>query len=268
VKAVVLARGRGTRMREGDAAGAHLTEGQRQAARAGWKTLMPVGRYTFLDFVLSSLADAGCEDAALVIGQEQRDAFHGYEGLRRTRRIRVSLVEQLEPLGTADAVRSASSWTGDAPFLVVNGDNLYPVDALASLCALDGPGLAAFDPAELVRLGNIPAARVSAFALVRVRRDGALDQIVEKPSIGEAAALGDALVSMNAWRFDRRVVDACRDVPPSARGEYELPDAVGLAIARGVSFMVVRASGAVLDLSGPADIEHVARRLSDVVPRP
>ena len=28
---------------------------------------------------------------------------------------------------------------------------------------------------------------------------------------------------MNVWRFDDRIFDACRDVPLSARGEYELP---------------------------------------------
>ena len=36
---------------------------------------------------------------------------------------------------------------------------------------------------------------------------------------------------MNCWRFDARIFDACRDVPRSARGELELPEAVGLAVA-------------------------------------
>ena len=73
---------------------------------------------------------------------------------------------------------------------------------------------------------------------------------------------------MNVWRFDARIFDACRDVPLSTRGEYELPEAVGLAVARGVTFQTVRARGAVLDLSRRSDIALVSERLSQVEARP
>jgi dTDP-glucose pyrophosphorylase len=57
-------------------------------------------------------------------------------------------------------------------------------------------------------------------------------------------------------------------VPLSRRGEYELPEAVGLAVARGLKFRVVQAAGAVLDLSRPSDVALVSERLSHVEPRP
>ena len=66
---------------------------------------------------------------------------------------------------------------------------------------------------------------------------------------------------MNVWRFDARIFDACRDVPLSKRGEYELPEAVGLAVTRGVKFRAVPASGAVLDLSRRSDVALVNARL-------
>ena len=69
---------------------------------------------------------------------------------------------------------------------------------------------------------------------------------------------------MNAWRFDSRIFDACLDVAPSARGEYELPSAVALAMARGVRFTVVRAGGAVLDLSRQTDIAAVEAHLDPI----
>jgi glucose-1-phosphate thymidylyltransferase len=95
---------------------------------------------------------------------------------------------------------------------------------------------------------------------------------VEKPGDGGAAAAGgiskdDALISMNCWRFDAQIFAACRDVAPSVRGELELPEAVGLAVRRGVRFKVLRAAGGVLDLSKRADAAEVARRLSGTVPR-
>ena len=71
------------------------------------------------------------------------------------------------------------------------------------------------------------------------------------------------LVSMNCWRFDARIFEACRDVAPSARGELELPIAVMLAVSRGVAFRAVPARGPVLDLSRRADAAEVARRLSE-----
>ena len=51
-------------------------------------------------------------------------------------------------------------------------------------------------------------------------------------------------------------------MPRSARGEFELPEAVRLAVSRGVPFRVVRARGAVLDLSRQSDIASVSARLA------
>ncbi len=73
---------------------------------------------------------------------------------------------------------------------------------------------------------------------------------------------------MNLWRFDQRIFDACRDVPRSARGEYELPEAVTLALTRGVRFRTFPARGAVLDLSRPGDVAIVSERLTGVEARP
>jgi dTDP-glucose pyrophosphorylase len=67
---------------------------------------------------------------------------------------------------------------------------------------------------------------------------------------------------MNLWRFDARIFPACREVPASVRGEYELPAAVMLARSRGVSFTVAPVACAVLDLSRRADVAEVARRIS------
>ena len=70
-----------------------------------------------------------------------------------------------------------------------------------------------------------------------------------------------ALISLNLWRFDARIFAPCRDVPLSSRGERELPQAVGLAAARGVCIEIVPVRGEVLDLSRRADVAAVARRL-------
>lgn len=262
-RALILARGLGTRMRAHDP-GATLTPEQQRAADAGLKAMIPVNGRPFLDFLLSTIADAGIRDVALVVAPDHDEVRRYYRETAPPLRIALSFVVQDQPLGTADAIRSAESWTAGDPFLAMNGDNLYPMEALATLATLEEPGLPAFDRDDLVRTGNIPEERIRSFALIDIDDDGYLRGIVEKPP----AIPGSASVSMNCWRFDARIFDACRDVPKSARGEQEIPEAVGLAVSRGIRFKAFPARGPVLDLSRRADTAEVARRLAGIVPRP
>jgi glucose-1-phosphate thymidylyltransferase len=292
-RALVLARGLGTRMRQPDG-GVPLTREQQQAADAGLKTMMPVNGRPFLDYVLGSLADAGLRDIALVVAPDH-DLLRQHLAAARAARLRVEFVVQEQPLGTANAVLAAEAWTAGAPFLAMNADNLYPVEALRDLASLDEPGFPAFDADDLIHSSNIPAERIRAFALVTVDEAGYLTSIVEKPanaeippeggsyadgvpdlppeggsyiegSVASAFRRNNAVISMNCWRLDARIFPACRDVPRSARGEFELPEAVGLASARGVRFKAVPARGPVLDLSRRADAADVERRLAGHVP--
>ncbi len=260
-KAVILARGLGTRMRRSDAAAA-LEDDQARAADAGLKAMIPIGR-PFLDFVLSALADAGMAEVCLVIGPEHGVVRDHYGRTDVPTRVRVSFAVQERPLGTADAVIAAEPFAGDDDFLVLNSDNYYPVDAYRELAALTGPGLIGFERAALTSDGNIPPERVAQFAVIRLEPDGSLAGIIEKPDAATLAAFGqNPYVSMNLWRFDRRIFEACRMVTPSRRGELELPDAVRIAReALGVRFSVVRMRSGVLDLSSRGDIAGVAERL-------
>jgi len=267
VRAVVLARGVGRRMRSGDETAA-LSADQQRAADAGMKAMMPIAGHSFLDFVLSSLADAGYRDVGLVVAPAHDEVRRHFEIDSPPQRVRISFVVQPEPLGTANALLAARTWVGRSDFVVLNSDNLYPVNALKALAGVDGPGLPVFEKDNLVATSNIPAARVAAFAIVQIDADGYLAGIVEKPEAGRVDASGQgALVSMNCWRFDQRIFEACRDVPKSPRGEFELPQAVAVALTRGVRFRAIPARGPVLDLSARSDVAEVARRLAGVEPR-
>lgn len=260
---VVLARGLGRRMREADS-GVALEIAQDSAAAAGQKAMMPVGNgRPFLDYVLSALADAGAGDVVLVVAPDHALMREHYAAAPMSR-VSVRFAVQPEATGTAHAVLAAEPLVGDRPFLVLNADNLYPVDVLRSLVALEGPGLPAFERARLVQESGFPEARVAQFAVLRVDPQGWLSGILEKPDVRDLEAAGPrALISMNVWRFDARIFDACRDVPRSTRGEHELPEAVGLAVTRDVRFRVLPAHGAVLDLSRRADISRVSARLGE-----
>jgi glucose-1-phosphate thymidylyltransferase len=265
---VVLARGLGTRMREADPA-VTLTAEQHRAADAGLKPMVPVHGRPFLDYVLGAIADAGVHHVALIVAPDH-DVIRRHFDEHAPSRLGIGFVVQAEALGTANAVLAAEPWAGGKPFLAMNADNLYPARALSDLASLDEPGLLAFEADDLVRTGNIPADRVKAFALVETDDDGYLRRIVEKPADlpSKGGSHESQVVSMNCWRFDARIFDACRDVPRSARGEFELPEAVALATTRGVRFRAIRARGPVLDLSRRADMVDLARRLETASPRP
>lgn len=257
-RVVVLARGLGTRLKR-SAETTALAGGQRAAAASGQKAMMPIGARPFLDYGLSRLAAAGFRKVCLVVGPEQQGMRDRYARLA-TPQLTIEFAEQASPRGTADAVRAAASIVGDDPFVVVNGDNLYPVGPLRVLGSLDGPGLVAFDGAALVRLGNIEPARLRAFAVLEIDDGDRLRAIVEKPS-GPLA--NDPLVSMNCWRFDARIFAAIERLEPSARGELELPAAVRSAMrVDGVRFEAVIAREPVLDLTHAGDVAGLAERLA------
>jgi glucose-1-phosphate thymidylyltransferase len=266
-RAVILARGLGTRMRRVDG-GTALAGGQAAAADAGLKAMMPIGR-PFIDYILSALADAGIEEACLVIGPEH-GTVRAHFDTPEPRRVRVRFAVQERPLGTADAVLAAEECTAGGRFMVLNGDNYYPVTVLRRMASVEEPAVAAFSRNALLAGGQIPPDRIGRFAVLDVGADGYLRRIVEKPDPASLAALGpDPRVGMNCWVLDRRIFEACRTVAPSPRGELELPLAVQAAIDAGA--MRVRAvpfEAPVLDLSGRADVAAVTAALADVAPRP
>ena len=255
-----------------DAAPDALTPTQVAAAAAGAKGMMPIGTghsRPFLDYVLSALADAGCTDVCLVVAPDHAAIRAYYDGPGKPKRVTITYAVQDVADGTARAVQAAQRFAGTDPFLVLNSDNLYPAPVLRMLVELDEPGLPGYQREALVRESGFPPERVNSFAAIEIDEHGYLTRIIEKPGAEYYETAGpDALISMNVWRFDRHIFAACRDVPRSARGEYELPEAVGLAAARGLKFRVVPASGAVLDLSRRSDVALVSGRLAGQEPRP
>jgi dTDP-glucose pyrophosphorylase len=266
-KAVILARGLGRRMRRTEEAIA-LDSDQAKVAETGVKAMLRFGR-PFLDYVLSALADAAFTQVCLVVGPEHDAMRQYYTVTSPPRRLRIHFAVQPEPLGTADALLAARSFSGNDEFLVLNSDNYYPVSALAALRQLGVPGTVLFHRVGLLR-GNVPAQRIRDYAVVSLTPDGYLADIIEKPDAAALRAAGEnPLVSMNVWRLSPAFFDACRQVEISSRGERELPQAVRLAIrSQGLRLKVLQSDEPVLDLSRRGDIAAVARWLRDVEANP
>jgi dTDP-glucose pyrophosphorylase len=262
-KAVVLARGLGTRMSRPDRA-ASLDRRQAAVAASGVKAMMPIGR-PFLDYLLALLADAGFEQICLVIGPDRTAIRDYYERDAKPRRCTLTFAYQEQPRGTADAVLAAETFAGSDRFLLVNGDNYYPVEACRALHLLGETGLAAFSREALVGEGNVSAERAATFPVVRMDANGYLTGLLEPGDAPPAEPGADTLVSMNCWLFSRTIFRACRAITPAQSGELELPDAVRYAITEiGERLRVLPFHAPVLDLTTRADVAAVAARLRNV----
>ncbi len=262
-KAVILAGGLGTRMRRQDES-ARLTAEQAQVADTGVKALIPIHR-PFLDYVLTELAEAGYTRVCLVIGPNHQHVRDYYDRQSPPKRMTIEYAVQPEPLGTANAVASAEAFVGDDDFLMINSDNHYPYDAVSALRGLSGPGLAAFEREGMLAGSNIPAERLMKFAVADIGPDDYLRRVIEKPTPDQLAELGEPVyLSMNCWRFTPRIFTACRRIPKSPRGEYEVTDAAQYCIDQlGERFRVIRCKSPVLDLSSRRDVTPVAALLAD-----
>lgn len=241
-----------------------LAGDQAAAAALGIKAMIPIGR-PFLDYVLSEVADAGFTDVCLVIGAEHQAVRDHYEREMVPTRVTVRFALQERALGTANAVLSAEEFAAGDTFVVLNSDNYYPSIALEELHRLREPAIAGFDRETLVRSGNVSAERTARFGALDIDEGGYLRRILAAPAEEMVRAGMPVYSSMNCFLFTSGIFTACREVPLSARGEYELPQAVHWAIDKHqMRFKVVRVSQPVLDLSTRADIEGVAKRLKGV----
>lgn len=264
-KAVIMARGLGTRMRKANEAASGLSSEQQQAASAGVKALIPTGSgRPFLDYVLTCLADTGFESVCLIIGPEHEQLREYYSVTVRPKRLKIHFAIQPEALGTANAIASAQTFAGEDDFLALNSDNYYPMEALQAAQTLGEMGLVGFDEDALLAGSNIPPERLRGFAAVQIDRNGYLSQIIEKPSEEDLAQLTRPLtISMNCWRFGPRIFEACGAIPVSPRGEFEITDAVRYCMTNlNCRFKVATVHAPVLDLSYQTDIYPVTQMLA------
>ncbi|MBI4090265.1 MAG: NTP transferase domain-containing protein [Candidatus Kerfeldbacteria bacterium] len=225
---VIMAAGRGTRM------------GELTADRP--KHLLQVLGRPFLDHTLDRLRAAGFREIIIITGHKNH-VFAPYERMTDIR-----LVEQRQlhdRYGTAAAVETVKSLIGNRTFAVVAGDNMYSVDDLRKI-TVDSPHL---------WVGGFRTAAWKGMGILKLKPDGYLDRIVEKPE----TFIGD-LANASIYLFTPKIFTAIESISPSPRGEYEITDAINQVAAR-EPVNVFELEDRWLDLTKPEDIEKIERAL-------
>lgn len=261
---MILARGLGTRMQKDS--GVKLDAETAKTASQGAKGLIRIGR-PFLDHTLQAMMDAGVRHFCLVVPPGPSTLRDYYEAVAKKLPAGYSIdfAVQEKPIGTANAVAAGKAWGQSGNFMMFNCDNFYPTKSVRDLAAATAPATTAFDRQALIANSNIPAERISRFAVIDTDEAMHLRGIVEKPDNPEQYMRGGKLyVSMNCFLFTPDILRACEEIEPNPiRKEYELPTAIMLTIQKyGLTYTAVPSSEGVLDLTGRDDIEPVRKLLA------
>ncbi|RKZ44714.1 MAG: hypothetical protein DRQ58_11175, partial [Gammaproteobacteria bacterium] len=169
--------------------------------------------------------------------------------------VTVQFVVQEERLGMAHALGLAASMI-DGPFVLSACDSLKPVEHVAALLEAGSGADGALS------LMDVSLERVSTAAPVEMDEDCVISRIVEKPAAEDAPS---NTVSLPLYCLPHRVLDLLAGQGPSARGEYELQDAIQALIDEGSRIVGVKTDQR-LQVSTPEDLLDLNLRFLDESP--
>ena len=225
MKALVLAGGRGTRLRP-------ITH-----TRA--KQLVPVANKPVLHYGLESIAAAGIREVGVIVSDPRellqpdhrtgelvtvlvnsQAEIRADVGDGSAFGLKVTYIEQEAPLGLAHAVKIAEDYMAGDSFVMYLGDNLIK----------DGirPFVEEFErerPDAQILLAKV--ARPWEFGVAELEGERVV-RLEEKPKQPRSD-----LALVGVYLFTRSIFDAVRAIQPSARGELEITDAIQHLITTG-----------------------------------
>ena len=198
-KAVILAAGRGTRMRE-------LTDDLP-------KPMIAVRGKPILQHIVEGLRGAGVSEVLLVVGYRE-DVVRGFFGDGGAFGVSVSYERQVVQDGTGRVVELARGFTGGDSFILSYGDILLDPRNYAVLAA---PG----DEAAIISVKH--SEDVSKGGAVFVDDAFNMTDLREKPRPGEPTS---PWYNAGVYMFRPSIYDFTARLEKSPRGEYELTDAI------------------------------------------
>jgi dTDP-glucose pyrophosphorylase len=230
VTGVILAAGRGTRMRE---LGMELP-----------KPLLPICNMPLIALHLRSMRDLGIKRVVVVIGHLGAMVVN-YLSAHRVPGVEITYVEQASQLGIAHAVGRLEQHV-DGPILLVLGDIFFAAREMHAM--LDKLATDADGAVLAVREDSVDAVRKN--YTVELTPDGLVRRVIEKPRVVRTLLKGCGI-----YLFSPAIFDAIRKTPRTAgRDEYEITDSIQILIDSGLAVRVANVIDRDINITFPGDL--------------
>lgn len=195
MKGVVLAGGRGTRLRP--------------ITRVVNKHVLPVYDEPVIHYPVRTLLDAGIEEILVVSNADHIGKY--MELLEMEFDANFSYAVQSEPKGIAHGLGLAEEFADGEPVALILGDNLLLGDLSQAIRSFE------VDPAG-ARVFVTPVEEPSAYGIATIENDRVV-KLQEKP---DSADSNRAVIGL--YLYENDVFDRIDELTPSDRGEYEITD--------------------------------------------
>ncbi len=245
MKAVILAAGKGTRMRE-------LT------AEVP-KPMLPVQGKPILQHIVEGLVAAGVPEICVIVGWK-KEIIEDHFGDGSAFGAKIAYVVQEVQDGTGKAPELAKDFVGDDSLLLTYGDILVKGETYADMVKRYGEG----DFGGLVTVTK--GEDVTKGGILLFDEDFNLNSLVEKPNPEQIAELkergllkdGDpAWYNAGIYIFDNVLFEFTAKLEKSPRGEYELTDAITALVENNHTIAGLEIAGRWVDVRDPEVLESL-----------
>ncbi len=205
------------------------------------KQLIPVANKPVLVRVIEAIREADVRELGIVVGPTAAE-IKGALGSGERWDVKLTYIHQDSPDGLAHAVKISRDFLADDPFVMFLGDNVIE-GGISSLIAEFADK--AWNSQIVLKEVDNP----SAYGVAQMRPDGSIERLIEKPPKPPSN-----LALVGIYMFDAHIHEAVNAIEPSARGEYEITDAIQWLIDQGHTVYPHIHRGWWIDTGKPTDM--------------